>query len=73
MHYNKCERQIREKHQAKQSSRLTTEHYLIKKNKNKKKTVGQMPTTQMIQGFHALNLFGGSIVSHADFQTALCT
>lgn len=32
-----------------------------------------MPTTQMIQGFHALNLFGGSIVSHADFQRALCT
>ena len=31
MHYNKCERQIREKHQAKQSSRLTTEHYLKKK------------------------------------------
>ena len=33
MHYNKCEHQIWEKHQAKQSYRLTTEHYLKKKKK----------------------------------------
>ena len=32
-----------------------------------------MPTTQMIQGFHALHLLGGSIVSHADLQKDWCT
>ena len=32
-----------------------------------------MPTTQMIQGFHALHLLGGSTVSHVDLQKAWCT
>lgn len=38
-----------------------------------KDSVGQMSTTQAIQGFHTLHLFDGSMVSYTDLLRALCT
>lgn len=39
----------------------------------KKDMVGQMATTQTIQGFYTLHLLEGSVVSHADLLRAWCT